>query len=193
MTLFGALIVADALLRVVLCIHVIMSRRPVPATLTWVMFLFLPVPFVGVFLYAIVGEVRLGHRRLDRYRELTAEYISKATVFWRGGSQDWTIECEPYKQVSHVATCVGDMPPLRGNRIAFLGDTANTIETLCRDIDAAKSRVHMLYYIWMEKGAGEQVVAALERAAARGVTCRVLVDAVGSKKFLKSELPRRLR
>ncbi len=192
MTVFGALILADGLLRIVLGIHLIMSRRPVPATLAWLVFMILPVPFVGVFLYAIVGEVRLGRWRLARYHELTKEYISRATVFWRGGNADWTVECEPYKPVSHVATCVGDMPPLRGNRIDFLGDTARTIATLIQDIDAAKQRVHMLYYIWMEKGAGEQVVAALERAAARGVTCRVLVDAVGSKLFLRSELPRRL-
>lgn len=193
MTLFGALIIADALLRVVLGIHVIMSRRAVPATLAWLMFMLLPVPFIGVILYATVGEIRLGRGRLARYNELTKEYISRATVFWRGGSADWTIECEPYKPVSNVATCVGDMPPLRGNSLAFMGDAAQTIASIIKDIDAAKSRVHMLYYIWMERGAGEEVAAALERASARGVACRVLVDAVGSKKFLRSGVPRRLR
>ena len=142
MTLLSALIIADALLRVVLGIHLIMSRRPVPATLAWLMFLLLPVPFIGVLLYAIVGEVRLGRSRLARYNELTKDYISRATVFWRGGSQDWTIECEPYRPVSHVATTVGDMSPLRGNRMAFLGDTAHTIECLIKDIDEAARRQH---------------------------------------------------
>lgn len=193
MTVWGALLTADLVLRLVLCGHVVMSRRPVSATLSWVLLMFLPVPFVGVLLYAIVGEVRLGRGRLARYDELTKGLISRATIFWRGGNQDWTAECEPYKHVANVATAVCGMPPLRSNQIAFLGDAAHTIESIIKDIDAARERVHMLFYIWMETGAGERVVEALERAAARGVACRVLVDAVGSKGFLKSGLPGRLR
>src|SRR5262249_54849028 len=38
-----------------------------------------------------------------------------------------------------------------------------------------------------------RVAEALMRAVRRGVACRVLVDAVGSKKFLRSELVRRMR
>lgn len=192
MTLTTALLIADGLLRVLLGVHLIMSRRPVPVTLAWLFLLVAPVPFFGVFAYAIVGEVRLGTRRAAEYQRLTAGYAQRATVFWRGGSADWTDECLPYKQIANVATTVGDMPPLRGNAIAILADAEHTIDALVRDIDVAKSRIHMLYYIWMERGAGEKVVEALERAAARGVTCRVLVDAVGSKKFVRSNLRTRL-
>lgn len=187
-----SLLIADALLRIALGFHLLMSRRPVPTTLAWVFVLLVPIPFAGVFAYAIVGEVRLGRKRVAEYSRLTADFTQRATVFWRGGNQDWTTECDPYKHIATVATSVGEMPPLRGNAVAFLADSENMIETLIRDINAARLRVHMLYYIWMERGAGEQVVAALERAAARGVTCRVLVDGVGSKKFIRSELPARL-
>jgi cardiolipin synthase len=192
MSPFSGLILVDAALRVTLGVHLLLSRRPVSATLAWLMLMLLPVPFIGVLLYTIVGEVRLGRWRLARYNELTADFISRATVFWKGGTQDWTVECEPYRQVSHVATTVGEMPPLRGNRVTFLGDSNGTIQAIIKDIDAAKSRISMLYYIWMENRAGAEVVAALERAAKRGVSCRVLVDAVGSKEFLRSDLPARL-
>jgi cardiolipin synthase len=193
MSIATALFIADWLLRIILCGRVVMSRRPVSATLAWLLLLLVPLPWVGVIMYAIVGEPRLGWRRLERYRRLTDGFVAQATVFWRGGTQDWTTECEPYKHVANVATAVSDMPPLRGNHISFLGDSAHTIDSLIKDIEAAKSRVHLLYYIWMDRGAGELVVEALERAAARGVTCRVLVDAVGSKAFMRSKLPARLR
>ena len=155
MTLATALFIADWLLRIILSWRVVMSRRPVSATRAWLLVLFIPLPWAGVILYAIVGEPRLGWRRVQRYQRLTDGFVAKATVFWRGGTQDWTTECEPYKQVANVATAVSDMPPLRGNHISFLGDTDHTIEALIKDIDSARSRVHLLYYIWMDRGAGE--------------------------------------
>ncbi len=192
MSVWTVLVVTDALLRVVLGLHLLMSRRAVPVTLAWLVALTVPVPFVGVFAYAFVGEVRLGRWRVAEYQRLTADYAQRAAVFWRGGSQDWTDECAEYRPVANVASIVGDMPPLRGNALAVLADAEHMIDALIRDIDAAKSRVHMLYYIWMDRGAGERVVEALERAAARGVTCRVLVDGVGSKRFIRSRLRARL-
>lgn len=187
------LLIADALLRLVLGFHLLMSRRPVPVTLAWLVAFVIPVPFIGAFAYALVGEVRLGSRRVAQYKRLTEGYAQRATVFWRGGADDWTHECADYRSIAHIATVVGDMPPLRGNSLAVLADAEHFIEALIKDIDNAKTRIHMLYYIWMQSGAGELVAAALERAAARGVTCRVLVDAVGSKDFMRSPLPDRLR
>jgi cardiolipin synthase A/B len=191
-SLWFSLLVSDAVLRVLLGFHLLMSRRNVPVTLAWLVALVVPIPFVGAFFYAIVGEVRLGRWRIREYERLTADYAQKATVFWRGRSQSWTDECAEYKQVADVATNVGEMPPLRGNAIAVLADADHTIDALCRDIDAATQRIHMLYYIWMERGAGIKVIEALERAVARGVTCRVLVDGVGSKKFVRRGLGNRL-
>lgn len=192
-SVWSALVLADAALRVLLGLHLLMSRRSVPVTLAWLVALTIPVPFVGVFSYALVGEVRLGRRRVEAYKRLTEGYAQKATVFWRGGNNDWTDECAEYRSIANVATIVGDMPPLRGNSLAVLADAEHMIEALVRDIDNARSRIHMLYYIWMHTGAGLQIVEALERAAARGVTCRILVDGVGSKHFIRSGLPERLR
>jgi len=65
-------------------------------------------------------------------------------------------------------------------------------DAMLADIDAAKRTVHMVFYIWSNGGRADEVLDALLRAQKRGVTCRVLVDAVGSKKFLKSEQAKRL-
>jgi cardiolipin synthase len=61
------------------------------------------------------------------------------------------------------------------------------------DIDRAEKFCHLEFYIWTEGGLADEVGAALLRAADRGVTCRVLLDAVGSAKFLKSRLLEQLK
>lgn len=45
----------------------------------------------------------------------------------------------------------------------------------------------------MESNRGIDVARATIRAAQRGVECRVIVDAVGSKAFLRSELVSQMR
>ena len=65
-----------------------------------------------------------------------------------------------------------------------------TLEWLLRDIDAAQDHVHLVFYIFGDDGVGRRVVEALERAAARGVACRVVADALGSRQFLRRLAPR---
>lgn len=190
--MWAIVLAIDWLLRIALIIRVIMRRRSVPVTLAWMILLLFPIPFVGIGLYAIVGEVRLGSRRLRLHKEFTDGFTERATILWRARNQDWDPEYEHYRHITHVATAVGDMSPLRGNTLRLIAGNDQTIEALIEDIDRAKTSVHMLFYIWMERGAGTAVADAVVRAARRGVKCRILVDAVGSKKFLRSDLPRKL-
>jgi cardiolipin synthase len=46
----------------------------------------------------------------------------------------------------------------------------------------------MQFYIWQEGGRVDKVIEALKQAAARGVTCRLLLDSIGSRDFLKSKI-----
>lgn len=191
--LWAAIIALDWLVRLVLIVRVIMRRRPVSVTLAWLILLLFPVPFVGVILYAIIGEVRLGRRRIRFHREFTDGFTERATILWRALNQEWDKDYDAYKHITHVATSVGDIPPLRGNTLRFIAGSPDMIDSMIDDIDRATSTVHMLFYIWMDRGAGAEVSNALVRAAKRGVMCRVLVDAVGSKRFLRSSLVDQLR
>lgn len=183
----------DAVLRLMLAAWVVMSPRSVPATLAWLLVLLLPVPFFPVIAYLLVGENRLGGGRLRRYRETTRVFSEKAQVFLQALTQDWTPDQQPYRPLAGVLTQVGEIPPLRGNEIEWVAGSDRFIEGLIRDIDAAHQQVHLLFFIWMERSAGEAVVEAVERAARRGVRCRVIVDAVGSKGFVRLGLDDRLR
>jgi cardiolipin synthase len=142
--------------------------------------------------YLLVGENRLGSRRIRRYEAVSKGVEQQAAAVWK---QEHAATDEFDQEWGHVArfgSAVSGMPPLRGNRLTLVHSSEEMLDSLTRDIDAAKSHVHILTYIWMPGGKPVDVVDALLRAATRGVQCRVLVDAVGSKKFLRCPDCRRL-
>ena len=77
------------------------------------------------------------------------------------------------------------MPILGGNDFELIARADEAIDLLVADIDAAVNHVHLLFYIFRKDEAGGKVLDAMARAASRGVTCRLLVDAVGSRPLLR--------
>jgi len=187
---FG-LFAADWLIRLGLVVRVIIGRRSVGASLAWIVVL-LFAPVVGIVLYVLIGERRLGRRRLRRYMALSEGLERRAARFWQAG-EDWTTDGETHAQIARICTAVAEIPPLRGNTLRLFGVAGELLDSLIADIDAAEHACHLLYYIWMVGSRPDEVGEALVRAAGRGVRCRVLVDAVGSKAFLRSPVARRLR
>jgi cardiolipin synthase len=87
-----------------------------------------------------------------------------------------------------VGRSIGGYAPTGGNTAALMADSNAAIDALVADIDAATDHVHLLFYIWLPDGNGTKVAQALMRAAGRGVTCRALVDDIGSKLLVRSAL-----
>jgi cardiolipin synthase len=73
-----------------------------------------------------------------------------------------------------------------GNRISLLAEDDSAFDPVIAAIDAAGDHVHLLFYIWLADASGGRVAAAAIRAAERGVTVRVIVDAIGSRSFMRS-------
>jgi len=80
------------------------------------------------------------------------------------------------------------MPILGGNDVELFGKTEEVVAKLIEDIGTAKEHVHMLYYIFYDDETGTRVANALIEAAKRGVTCRLIVDAVGSRSMIGGPL-----
>jgi len=178
--------------RLALVARVVMRRRPINATLAWVSIL-LFAPFLGQFLYLLIGESRLGSRRLKRYERLSKSLEQEAISLWR--HRCLAMEAVP-DRCSHVArygTAVAGLPPLRGNELTLYSDNLTMMAALVRDIDQARDHVHLLYYIWEDDAAVSPVYESILRAAARGVRVRLLADGVGSRKFLRGPTCRRLK
>lgn len=182
----------EAVIRVVLVVVVVMRRRPVPVTLAWMVVLFF-LPVVSTIAYLMVGEIRLGSRASKRFEAITQRIEAQSVALWNHRKTDRIAQDASGARLAKLGTAVSGLPPLRGNALELMEDSAEVLARLVSDIDQAQAHVHLLFYIWMPCGKADEVVSAVMRAANRGVTCRVLVDAVGSKAFMRSDHPRKMR
>lgn len=189
-----AVIVADLLVRVGLVIVMLGRRRMTPETrIGWIMLL-LAVPFLGTVIFLLVGGTRLGARRIRRHRRIL-ELLDRPEIHADGhpGASAHGVLDTSERHLARLAERISGGPPVRGNALELFGDTDRVVERMVADIDAAERTCHFLFYIWLDDAVGTRIGEALMRAVDRGVTCRVLVDAVGSKAFLRSALCRRMR
>jgi len=76
--------ILDLAMRLIMAVFVVMRRRPVPITLAWLV-LVTAVPFVGVILYALVGESRLGAKRLREAEKIVREIEPVVVARWHEG------------------------------------------------------------------------------------------------------------
>lgn len=77
---------------------------------------------------------------------------------------------------------------LPGNSIALLENGAEFFPALEEAIDNAKTEIFLETYIYANDDIGQRITAALCRAAARGVTVRLLVDGFGGREFVATQL-----
>ncbi len=187
-----AVLLADLLIRVGFSIRIIMRRLPVGVALAWLSIV-LVFPFAGAVVYLLIGESRLGQNRRRRAKALRDSYRGWDKAAREAGQVVAPELASCAQGLARLSETLLQSPPLAGNEIHLLRDAGEAFPALIRDIDAARHTCHLEFYIWDVGGKADEVVEALLRAAARGVTCRVLVDAVGSKRFLRSDRARRLR
>lgn len=159
------------------------QRRAAAAARAWLVFIFL-VPWVGLAVYLLIGRVWLPSVR--RRRRVLAEERVRSILSEIEGPDVAPAALDPADaHVARLAERLGGFGALGGNEIELLPDYDGVIDRLVADIDAARSHVHLLFYIFAPDAVGRRVAAALERAARRGVACRVLMDAIGSAAGLR--------
>ncbi len=178
-----------------LLVMVILTRHRVQpsSTLAWVV-LILAVPFFGLFAYLLVGQVRLGKKRRDLHKEISKK-VESPNIQSRLGIQEeriWDDLPLEHRQIARLGEAVSHNLPLPANAIELIGKPDDFRNRLIQDIDDATDYCHLEFYIYLADRTGGEVGEALVRAVKRGVTCRLLVDSVGSRGFLRSDLRRNL-
>lgn len=170
-------------------VPVLLRRRFMPSTtLAWLSLIFF-VPELGLVVYLLFGGDRLAYRRVRRHRRFlnaTRALRRTASVRERHAANP-DLPPEINMLVQHAAH-IGGMPILAGNHVEFIENTPSYLDRLVADIDLAQRHVHLIFYIYAPDPFGRRLADALCRACARGVKCRVLLDAVGSRKMLGSDL-----
>ncbi|MFO0920925.1 MAG: cardiolipin synthase [Pirellulales bacterium] len=190
-TMVGAIL--HAMIQLVIMGRVIMSRRGVGETLSWVMVV-LVLPIVGPLVYLLIGELRLGRSRVLRVQKIFDPIRRRLNALDRPQLHVHPSELgHGGELVCYAGYRMLQVPALPGNRLELLGDWNAIFDRLIADIDAAKINCDIEFYIWHSGGRSAEVVAALQRARKRGVACRILVDAIGSQAFLRSHEATQLR
>jgi cardiolipin synthase len=155
------------------------NRRPSSA-LAWIL-LIVVLPFVGLVLFAVIGSPKLPKRRRDRQRSMNEriEDRSRAVeeVAHTHGAPHWLA---PIARLNRES---GAMPLVDGNSALLLPHFEEQLAALVEAVDAAERTAHVEFYILALDGTTRPFFAAMERAVARGVAVRVLVDHLGSLKY----------
>lgn len=158
------------------------SRTTPGAARSWLLLIGF-VPLLGLPLYLLFGHPWLSRERV--VRQTQASQVIREQQAPLGGLR-WTPT--PGTSAAEMVPLVenqGDFMPTRGNAVELMDDYTTSLRALIDDIDGAQKRVHLLYYLMFDDEVGDAVAAALERAVARGVRCRLLLDAVGAKRGLR--------
>jgi len=170
------LLVLNLVIRVVALVVVPRNRRPQTAT-AWLLAIFL-LPTVGILVFLVFGSRRLPRRRrrkqleINRYIVETTEGVDRVTR-----DHPWPPWLEPIVELNRK---LGAMPLVGGNSAHLHADYSESLGSMTDAVDAATKYVHAEFYILALDKTTTPFFEALEAAAARGVTVRVLLDHIAS-------------
>jgi cardiolipin synthase len=191
-SVFSFITLAHVLIIIGVSLRVIKVRLPVATSLAWLLLVFF-LPLVGAIAYLVLGEKRLGQKFAARTQAIKDRYDSWLQDLPPEIRSDLQGLSPQARSLSRLAQTTANIPAMSGNRLQLLDAAEPILHSIINDIDRAKSFCHLEFYIWTEGGMADEVAAALLRAAGRGVTCRVLLDAIGSANFLKGHLLEQLK
>lgn len=168
---------------------VVPLRRTPAAAKAWLLLIFFE-PWLGLIIYLLIGRAKLLRCQSEQLARLP-QAMSK--VVERLNNHENRFHPEVGAALAPAVTLaenLGQSPILGGNAVELLVDYSGTIAAIVQDIDRATNHVHLLFYIFADDDVSAAVIEALGRAVKRGVACRVLADAIGSRIGLRTLRPK---
>lgn len=184
--IFSILYWLNAVVAIGITVSVVLDNRNPVATFAWI-FVLLFIPYLGLLLYFFFGR---DTRRRRYIRRRLRERIGQKKIFSPVSSRQ-------------------SLPPGYANIITYLEKSSNAYlatgcsaepifdceqfaRQLLQAIAAARSHVHIQFYIFEDDDFGNAVMSALVAKAAEGVEVRLIYDGVGCFS-VKSSFFNRLR
>ena len=179
--------ILHVLVQIALIVRVLLRPHREPASrIAWIVVI-VAVPLLGIIAYLLLGETNIGRRRVARARKVLSRLPDVAAApGWNAPDLQAEVP-QRYAHLFQAGKSVNGFDPVGGNRARLMQDSNATIDHMVADIDAAKDHVHLLFYIWLPDNNGRKMIEALKRAAARDVTCRAMVDNLGSRTMIRSK------
>ena len=184
--------IADLAIRIGLSGRIIMRQRAASVTLGWLVIILL-LPLAGAVIYLLLGENRLGENRAKRAAANIDFFSRWAANLKKNNQVNWTDinpECLP---INRQINTLFSIPAMPGNDLELLDNSDDFFDALLKDIHTAQSFCYLQFYIMQQGGNVDKVVQELISAADRGVTCKLLLDSIGSNDFLAGSAVEKMR
>ena len=174
---------ADLAIKVLALIFIPRHRKPT-AAMAWLLAIFL-IPFVGIVLYLVIGNIKLPKSRIEEQARIDAR-IRERVALTDFAKPDRT-EPRWFQRVVEQNEALTGIPALHGNAMTLNGDYNATITQMAVELGTAKRFVHVEYFIvgWDDTTRG--FFTAMEDAVKRGVTVRMLMDFIATRKVAGSK------
>ncbi len=180
-------------LQAALVVRALLRPHREPASrVAWIVVI-LSVPVAGMIAYILFGEISIGRRRVERARRVVAALPKPTDIPGMDAPALRPDLSEDYGHAFRTAQSINGFAPIGGNAARLMEDSNAAILSMVADIDAATDHVHLIFYIWLNDHNGRRIAEALQRAAARGVTCRAMADGLGSRDMIRSPLWRDMK
>lgn len=179
---------------IAISIRVIMKRPAPSVALAWLL-LIAAIPLVGVVMYLLIGERRIGRTRVKRVEKLREDFGAIAEEAIKIGltDVDWDRHPNAARGLNQIGNTLGGSPTVHGSDLQLFDDTEEILAAIAKDVDEATTSVLIEFYIWNKGGRADDVLEAVIRASERGVKCFLLVDAIGAAPWWRTDQPKRLR
>ncbi|MEM9600555.1 MAG: PLDc N-terminal domain-containing protein, partial [Pseudomonadota bacterium] len=184
-------ILAHIIVTLTLSLIIISRRINVATTLSWIVLLSV-LPVVGVGLYFLFGSQSLGRKRMQTGWDIRQYYQRDYGIGKRRVKRE-ALPVDNYLQdLSWMLSIQTGFFPTAGNRYRLFKEAPPLVAAIIADIDRATESVYLEFYIVHPDGLIIGILEALERAAARGVDTRLMVDDFGGRPFFRSDWDDRL-
>lgn len=170
---------------------VVTRRLPVGTSLAWIMIVAI-LPVVGIAGYYLIGDHRIGRKRSKGGDIVRSIYQNRLGT--EEGAVDHTHPKLPlvFAKIAAVAAQETGFHVRADNDIKIFNQPRDIFNHILRDISVADHICHMEFYIVDPQGRVIDVFEEMIKAAARGVSCKILADHIGSKSFFDSDWPQKL-
>ncbi len=163
----------------VLSVWIVMQKRAPVSTMSWILSLAL-LPFAGFLVYYFFGPQRLKKQRLKRLRSRAGALAPADMALLR----ETAAHAPPaLRQMAALGTAACGLPVSSATAITLLPGGARTYDAIFEAIRAARDHVHLEYYIFEPDRIGTALRGLLVERARAGVSVRLLLDALGSKRI----------
>ena len=156
-------------------VHVLLNKRNVGTSVSWMGIAWLS-PFIGGLLYYALGVNRVKRRAMRLRRERSHMFLVEEVA-------PDAPDAGPLTPLEYAIGRLTGLSAEQGNKISLLRSGDHAYPAMLAAIDAAEKSVGLASYIFRDDEAGRPFIEALIRAQRRGVVVRVLIDGVGGGYF----------